>query len=350
MFLTTFPTVKKASLQEPFSKNKVRCLLCERKCVVIEGKRGFCETRENVKGELYTLVYGDIAAEESRPIEIKPFYHYYPGSTAYTIATFSCNFRCPWCQNFHLSRTLPQLESSFFTSPQTLIRKAIESGNRGVCISFTEPTLLFEYALNLFPLAREADLYCCFVSNGYMSEEALKMLIKSGLDGLKVDIKGGASSYRKLGLRDEYPWRNVALALEMGIHVEVVYLVVTGFNDSEEESQEIIKKHLKYGGEDVPFHVNRYFPAYRYREPPTEIGVLKRIAEEARESGVNYVYIGNVSLKGWMDTHCPSCGRIVLERERWGLKKSFLKDKTCFSCGRFIPIYGEISSNLQEER
>jgi pyruvate formate lyase activating enzyme len=342
MFLTDLPTVKETPLQRALKGNKVRCRVCERRCVVSEGKRGFCETKENIKGKLYSLTYGNIAVQESRPIEVKPFYHYYPGTTAYTIATVSCNFHCPWCQNFHLSRSIPHSESSLYTSPENILRKALESGDRGLCISFTEPTLLFEYALHLFPLAREAGLYCCFVSNGYMSEEALQMLIAAGLDGLKVDIKGGKVSYKKLGLNSEFPWRNIRLALENGVHVEVVYLLVTGFNDDMSQIEEVLEKHLRFAGKEVPLHINRYFPAHRYREPATDIDVLKEVAKKGKERGIKYVYIGNVREAKEINTYCPACEEVLIEREVWGLKRINLIDKKCPSCGEVVPLYGEI--------
>jgi pyruvate formate lyase activating enzyme len=342
MFLTDFPTVRETPLQKHLKGNKVRCGVCERKCVISEGKRGFCEAKENIKGTLYSLTYGNIAAQESRPIEIKPFYHYYPGTTAYTIATFSCNFRCPWCQNFHLSRSIPHPESSLYTSPEAVLQQALDNNDRGLCISFTEPTLLFEYALQLFPLGRKANLYCCFVSNGYMSEEALQMLIAAGLDGLKIDIKGGSASYEKLGLDDKVPWRNVQLALEKGIHVEVVYLLVTGFNDDLREVDEVLEKHLRFAGKEVPLHINRYFPAYRYREPATDIEILKEAARRGKEKGIRYVYVGNVHEIAEINTYCPSCSEILIERRTWGLKKVNLADKKCPSCGEPILLYGEI--------
>ncbi|MDP2765897.1 MAG: radical SAM protein [Candidatus Methanoperedens sp.] len=186
--LFNYPTVREGLLYETKAQG-VKCNLCERCCHIPEGKRGFCKTRANIDGKLYTLVYGDINALESRPIEIKPFFHFYPGSSALTFSTWSCNFTCPWCQNFHLSKKSPEPEDANFIAPEAIVKMAVENKDDGLCGSFTEPTLLFEYCLDAFPLARKKGLYNCFVSNGYMTLETLRMLKEAGMDAIKIDMK-----------------------------------------------------------------------------------------------------------------------------------------------------------------
>ena len=160
--------------------DKVRCDLCHRRCVIPEGDRGVCGTRQNEGGTLYTLVYGNLSALESRPIEIKPFFHYWPGSTALTFSTWSCNFDCVWCQNHNLSKTAPQPAKSSSYSPEKIMEMAVRGGDDGLCSSFQEPTVLTEWNLQTFRLASERELYCCYVSNGYMTDEALHMLARAG--------------------------------------------------------------------------------------------------------------------------------------------------------------------------
>jgi len=337
--LTGRPTVRKALLWSTEGEN-VRCGVCERKCVIAPGMLGFCGTRANINGSLYTLVYGDLSAMESRPIEIKPFYHYYPGTSAMTISTWGCNFKCPWCQNFHLSMAKPRPEKAWYTSPEHVVRQAILSGDKGVCVSFNEPTLLFEYSLELFKRARREGLYSCIVSNGYMSVDALKMMIESGLTGLKIDVKGGENSYRRFiqGADHEIPWRNASIALKYGVHVEIVYLVVPGVNDDMETIERAIGKHLEVLGPDTPLHFTRYFPAYKYTEPPTPVEKLEQAVEKAYEKGLNYVYIGNVPGHRYESTYCPGCGRKVIARH--GLRvKMRLRNGRCSSCGHRIPIF-----------
>ena len=340
--LLSYPTVKESPFYEKVRGGRIRCLVCERGCIIADGERGFCGTRANIGGRLYTLVYGDLSALESRPIEIKPFYHFYPGSSALTFSTWSCNFRCPWCQNFAISTALPDPPSAKYVPPSKLVEIAIKQGDDGLCASFNEPTLLLEYTLDAFRLARERGLYSTYVSNGYMSEKALKALVEAGLTGLKVDVKGDEEVYRRvLGARCEVPWRNVKLAKELGVHVEVVFLVVTGVSDREDVIRDVIEKHLKYAGEDVPLHINRYFPAHKYWEPPTPVEVLEWACELARREGVKFVYLGNVPGHRYSHTYCPRCGELLIKRYNFDIIEYRLtEDKRCPRCGEEIPITG----------
>ena len=176
----------------------MRCGVCQRRCEISFGQRGFCKSKANIQGKLYTLTFGDISALESRPIEIKPFFHYFPDSTALTFSTLGCNFRCPWCQNFHLSREEPDPRNGNYVSPQKMVGLALEYGDSGLCVSFQEPTLLFEYCLEVFPISKKKGLYNCFVSNGYQTESTLEMLVDAGLTGLKIDL------VTDIGLSDWY--------------------------------------------------------------------------------------------------------------------------------------------------
>jgi len=336
------PQVKPAILQERLGKGKARCLTCERRCILGDGEYGFCRTRINIEGQIYTMTYGLLSAVESRPIEIKPFFHFWPGSTALTFSTWSCNFRCPWCQNWGISRILPEPWKGTYTEPEEVVRKALENRDEGVCVSFNEPTLLFEYSLDVFKIARKKGLYSTYVSNGYMTLDALKMLKEAGLNGLKVDIKGSKKEYLKINAADvDVVWRNCRKAKELGIHVELVYLVVTGATDNEESIVETIEKTLKELGDGVPIHFTRYFPAYKYREPPTPIEKLEWAYKTARRMGVKYPYIGNVPGHPYENTYCPECGEVLVKR--YGamvIKYRLTADKKCPKCGEHIPIAG----------
>ena len=175
--LLRYPTVREALLYEKLSSDKARCGLCERRCVISSSFKGFCRTRLNVDGRLYTLVYGDISALESRPIEIKPFFHYWPGSTALTYSTWSCNLDCIWCQNHHLSKTQPNPTRARYYFPEEIVEEALLGTDDGLCASFQEPTPLTDWNIPLFKLGSRRGLYCCYVSNGYMTLEALKLLL-----------------------------------------------------------------------------------------------------------------------------------------------------------------------------
>ncbi|UCH02883.1 MAG: radical SAM protein, partial [Candidatus Bathyarchaeota archaeon] len=179
--LLQHPTVHEAVLYDNLPDNTVRCALCERRCIISAGQRGFCKTRLHVNNKLYTLVYGNLSAVESRPIEIKPFFHYWPGSTALTLSTWSCNFNCIWCQNHRLSKIKPNPETSRYYLLEKIVEQAIRGRNNGLCVSFQEPTLLTDWTIELFKRGRSKGLYCCFVYNGYMTLEALKLLKDAGM-------------------------------------------------------------------------------------------------------------------------------------------------------------------------
>jgi len=330
-------------LCEVLDGDRVRCLVCERRCVIGPGERGFCGVRLNMDGRLVALSYGALSAAESRPIEIKPFFHYWPGSTAMTISTWGCNFRCPWCQNWHLSTGVPP-ERGPSVPPSRVVEWAVSAGDEGVCVSFNEPTMLFEYSLDLFREASARGLYCCYVSNGYMTAEALDMLISSGMDGLKIDVKGGEEVYRRYapGADWNVPWRNARLALSRGVHVELVYLVVTGVNDEEADFREACSRLVRELGPSVPIHFTRYFPAHRFSAPPTPLERLEEALSVASEEGVEFAYVGNVPGHPRESTYCPDCGERLIARVGWRVVSVNLSDGRCPSCGREIPIAGRV--------
>ena len=349
--LTAYPTVREALFYEKLKDGKVKCSLCERRCEIPQGSKGFCKTRMNIDGKLYTLVYGDISAIESRPIEIKPFFHYWPGSTALTFSTWSCNLNCVWCQNFHLSKIGPEPTRAIYYPPEKVVELAIHNGDTGLCGSFQEPTLLSEWAISLFKLGKAQGIrYCCYVSNGYMTLEVLKALHGAGMDGLKIDIKGNNETYEKHcgGADVEKIWRNVCEARKLGLHVEIVNLVVRDVNDDEETLRWVIETHLKEAGPETPLHFTRYFPAYKFNNPPTKVETLEKAHEIAKKAGVLYPYIGNVSGHKYESTYCPDCEEKLVRRHGYHiLKYAITEDKKCPKCGTHIPITGEHITGLR---
>jgi len=293
-------------------------------------------------GVLYNLVYGRLSCLESRPIEIKPFFHYWPGSTALTFSTWSCNFDCPWCQNHEISKNLPPSDSRTHT-PEDVLSLAISRGDQGLCASFQEPTLAAEFAIDLFHLGRDKAMYACFVSNGYMTSEVLRSLSESGMDGINIDLKGPPEVYEAFcgGASPTPVLRNMRLAKELGLHVEVVNLLVTGANDDLSSIEWIIDQHLKTVGEDVPLHFTRYYPAYRYRKGPTSVKILEEAVLLARRRGIRFAYVGNVPGHAFENTYCPECGELAIERRGYGLIRLRLKGGfRCRRCGESLPIRG----------
>ena len=343
--LTDYPTVREATFYQKLRNDTVRCDLCERSCEIPPDTKGVCKTRININGKLYTLVYGDVSAIESRPIEVKPFFHYWPGSTALTFSTWSCNLNCVWCQNFHLSKLEPEPAKALYYPPEKVAELAVLNGDTGLCASFQEPTLLTEWAIPLFKLAKAKGIeYCCYVSNGYLTHEALKMLHEAGMDGIKIDVKGNGETYARYcgGVDVEKIWRNAREAKRMGLHVEIVNLVVRDVNDDEDSLRWVVERHLKEVGAETPLHFTRYYPAYKFNNPPTKTETLEKAYEMAKKAGVLYPYIGNVSGHKYESTYCPRCGEKLVKRYGcYVLKYRITEDKKCPKCGTHIPIIGE---------
>ena len=329
-----------ARLYEKLEDDVVRCLVCERRCVLKPGQTGICKNYLNLSGKLIHLGYGVLSAVESRPIEIKPLFHYWPNSTALTFSGYGCNFYCPWCQNHHLSFSKPP-RNPVRVQPKMLVEKALRMGDEGLCASFNEPATLYDYLIDLFSLGRRNGLYGVLVTNGYFTEEALKLLVEAGADGFSIDIKGCPKARKALATIDHVKvFRNAGKLIDLGGHVEMVYLVVTGFNDDEECIEWILGKHLDLLGPDTPLHINRYYPAHVWRKPSTPLSKLLKIMEKARRIGINYVYVGNVGVPELEETRCPKCGKTLIARHHYRVTYYHLDGDRCPRCGQRIPIRG----------
>jgi pyruvate formate lyase activating enzyme len=319
---------------------RVRCLTCERRCEISPGGLGWCRTRRNQEGRLVTLTYGAVASLSANPIEKKPLYHFYPGTLALTSGAWSCNFDCPWCQNAGISK-VPSGPAQYM-SPTTFVGKAVDLGCQGTSISLNEPTLSLEWSLEVFRLARARGLYNTYVSNGYMTSQALRLLVDAGLDAMNVDVKGDAQAVRQhCGADVEKVWRNCGLALEAGVWLEITTLVVPGVNDGDEALGSIAKRIGASLGRQVPWHVSGYYPAYRFDAPPTPLRSLERAWEIGRRAGLEFVYLGNVPGHRWENTYCPECGVMLVERRGLRLAHYRLESRRpgqalCPDCGAGI--------------
>lgn len=297
----------------------------------------------NIGGELYTLVYGDLSSISANPIEKKPFFHFWPGSQALTVGTWGCNFTCPWCQNWETSKYPPEPMKASYVSPEQLARMVALEGCQGTSISFNEPTMLFEYSLDVFPVAKRSGFYNTFVSNGYMTLEALKILRDAGMDAIKFDLKGDRGAVRRYCAADvDVVWRNIREARGLGMHVEVVNLIIPGVNDDEEALVGIAQRCLKEVGPDVPLHFTRFYPAYKMTDrSATPVSTLERARELARKHGIHYTYIGNVPGHRWENTYCHNCGELLIQRYGFYVVKHRITErKRCVKCDTEIPISG----------
>jgi pyruvate formate lyase activating enzyme len=331
---------KEASLYEKLEDKLVHCYLCSHHCRIASQKFGFCGVRQNIDGMLYTHVYGRPCARHIDPIEKKPLYHFLPGSNAFSIATIGCNFRCGFCQNWEISQSSfrdgADLGSEDYP-PEEIVKEALKNKCKSISYTYTEPTIFFEYAYDTAKLAKEKGLYNNFVTNGYMTKEALEM-IKPYLDAANVDLKFFKdSSYRKICKASLEPVLNsIKIMHELGIWVEITTLVVPGENDSEEELTDIAQ-FIASVDKNMPWHVSRFHPDYQFSDHrPTPEATLKKTQDIGKKCGLNYIYVGNVIGFG-NDTHCHNCKKLLVKREIFSVLEYNIKEGKCRYCNVMIP-------------
>ncbi len=330
--------IKEAMFYERLDNNDVRCRLCNHTCRIHPGRRGICGVRENIDGTLYSLIYGKIVAEHVDPIEKKPLFHFHPGSSSYSIATVGCNFRCRHCQNADISQ-MPIDKGRIIgreRTPEDIVAEALDAGVQSISYTYTEPTIFFEFALDTAIEAKEFGLKNNFVSNGYMSEEAARA-IAPYLDAINIDLKGDDQFYRKVCNATLEPVkRNIELFPKLGVWTEVTTLVIPGYNDSNEQLRDIAE-FLAGVNPDIPWHVSAFHPTYMLRDaPPTSPAIIRRAMGIGREAGIRYIYAGNVPGEG-EDTHCHSCGELLIERFAYRITRNSIVDGRCPSCKTHIP-------------
>ena len=328
---------KKAMLYEKLRDNNVRCLLCAHRCRIADSKYGFCGVRKNEKGVLYTQVYGEAIASHVDPIEKKPLYHFFPGSRAYSIATVGCNFRCGFCQNWQISQARKKEAPSggYELMPEEVVREAKKADCKSISYTYTEPTVFFEYAHDTAKIAKKEGLYNTFVTNGYMTKEALDT-IKPYLDACNVDLKSFSDeTYKKICKGSLEPvLESIKYMKKIGMWVEITTLVVPGMNDREPELKKIAD-FIAGVDRSIPWHISRYHPDYIYKEPPpTPVAKLKMAESVGKKAGLKYIYLGNVPEEG--NTYCPGCGGLLVERMGYMISKNTVKNKTCPECNAAV--------------
>jgi len=312
----------------------VQCVLCHQQCRIRPGKRGLCGVRENQNGRLMTLVYGNLVAASVDPIEKKPFFHFLPGSLAYSIATVGCNFRCLHCQNADISQ-LPREMGKIpgdFVPPEEVVSEAKMYGCQSIAYTYSEPTIFFEYAYDVALLAKNAGLKNVFVSNGYMGEKAAEGSIPI-LDAVNIDLKGDDQFYRSVcGAKLEPVKRNIELFWESGVWVEITTLIIPGYNDSEDTLREL-SEFLESLSPDIPWHVSAFHPTYKLRDAPaTGAKTIQKAVEIGREAGLRYVYAGNIQGES-ENTRCSACGETLIERMGFRVMRNSAAKGRCPNCG-----------------
>ena len=339
--------MKETLLYQKLPGEKTLCGICQRRCLISEGKWGYCQTRVNQKGKLYTSIYGIVSSVNLDPIEKKPVFHFKPGSNCLSLGTYGCNLRCVFCQNWqiaHANASSLNLEGQKLLSPKEAIKMALKSNAQGIAMTYNEPAIWLEYSLDVFKLAKKENLYTVWVTNGYGTKEALD-LIAPFLDVYRVDLKSfNDKFYQKLikvpqakpifettkYLSQKYPQ----------IHLECVTNIIPRWNDSPKNLTSLAKWIKENLGPQTPWHVTRFYPDAELTDvPPTPPETLFKAREIGLKQGLKFVYIGNMPVEKEDDTICPKCGNLAIRRT--GYLTEILgveKDGTCSDCGEDLNI------------
>ena len=330
--------LKEALFYEKLNNKIVQCHICPRNCVIQPGKRGFCGVRENRDGVLYALSFGKAVSVHIDPIEKKPLFHFLPSSTAFSVATAGCNLKCKFCQNWEISQSLPEDIEYTYLTPQDLVNKAKIAGSPTIAYTYTEPTIFYEYMLETAKFAKAQGIRNVMHSNGYVNEAPLRQLAKY-LDAANIDLKGFSEEfYAKLAEGSLAPvLKSLKVLKEEGVHVEITNLILSGFNDDETLIIKMclwIKDNL---GSNTPLHFARAFPMYKLTSlNPTPLETLERARQIALDSGLKYVYIGNVAGNPAENTYCPRCKKLLIERKGYFVLENNIRNGKCKFCGEKI--------------
>ncbi|MEE9323078.1 MAG: AmmeMemoRadiSam system radical SAM enzyme [Candidatus Aenigmarchaeota archaeon] len=330
--------MKEAMFYKKVTGKKVKCELCPRFCMITNGKRGFCGVRENRNGKLYSLVYGLPVSVAVDPIEKKPLFHFAPGTKTLSLATVGCNLRCKFCQNYEISQEYGKVYGNEMM-PEEVIELAKKYGVEGISYTYTEPTVFFEYALDIMKLARKEGLYNMWVSNGYTNPEPIRTLSKY-LDAINIDLKGNDEFYRKMcgGLGIEPVHKSLKAYKENGVWVEVTNLIVPTFNDSEEELSKLVEWIRDNLGKEVPLHFSAFFPQYKVTDiSPTPVSAIENAVKLAKERGMKWVYAGNVHGNKYESTYCWKCNIPLIKRIGFSVHSI---EERCPKCGEKVDLSG----------
>jgi pyruvate formate lyase activating enzyme len=318
---------------------KAQCLLCPRKCLIDNLETGYCGVRANREGVYYTLSYNRPVALHNDPIEKKPFFHFLPGSSAFSLATVGCNVNCKFCQNWDISQVRPEQVQSYNLTPAQIVANAKSLGSSSIAYTYSEPVVFYEYMFDIAVAGRKAGIRSVMISNGYINLEPLAELCKV-LDAVKIDLKAFTQKfYDELVTGELQPVLDTLVLLKkLGMWSEIVYLVIPGKNDNPSEIRAMAKWIKAELGADIPTHFSRYHPQYLLKNiPPTPVSTLKRCYDICRSEGLNFVYIGNVPGEDAEKTYCPACNSLLVDRIGFTILSNKIKNGKCWKCNLKIP-------------
>jgi pyruvate formate lyase activating enzyme len=313
--------------------DKVRCELCPHLCLIAKNKAGICGVRKNVSGKLIAMTYGKVSSMSLDPVEKKPFYHFKPGQNVLSFGSVGCNMGCLHCQNYSISQAGPDSLSLRNVSPAEVPKLVRAFGSNGVSWTYNEPTMWTEFVIDSGKLCKEQGMFTAFVTNGYINEAPLRRL-KGIVDAMNIDVKGFTEEfYKKVCKAKLAPVLDtVRTAKELGIHVELTYLMIPGKNDTDEE----LKKFCEWSANidvNMPVHFSRFHPDYKMMDvPSTPTRTVERAHVIAKVSGIRFAYVGNM-VSEWENTYCPECGALVIRRSGFSMTMVDVKEGRCGKCG-----------------
>ncbi|MFA5368208.1 MAG: AmmeMemoRadiSam system radical SAM enzyme [Dehalococcoidia bacterium] len=340
--------MREALLYEKLSGSRVKCNVCQWRCEISPGNYGVCRMRQNLEGVLYSLNYALVSSAAVDPIEKKPLFHFYPGTSVYSLGTWGCNFHCTGCQNWQIACTdVSSLEGSRTITPEQAVDAALRSGSAGIAWTYNEPAVWFEYTLDSARLAKKKGLYTIYVTNGYMTEEALDM-IGPYLGAYRVDIKGFSDRlYKELARVTQ--WRGILDVAKRArdkwnMHVEVVTNITPAMNDDDEQLEGIARWIKDNLGELTPWHITRFYPQHKMEHiAPTSMSSLEHAYDIGIKAGLRFIYMGNVPGNPHENTECYSCGSLLISRIGYNTKIISLDKSRCRKCGAEVNVrVGEV--------
>jgi len=343
--------VKEAYLYKKLSENKVQCQNCAHYCVISAVKRGICGVRENVDGKLYALNYGKAIACHIDPIEKKPFFHFLPGSHSLSLAAIGCNFRCDNCQNYSISQA-PKIQNTKHNIqdtkiwgedllPEQIVKMALENKLPSISYTYTEPTIFLEYALDTMKIAKDNNLKNTWVTNGFMSKDALEM-VAPYVNAANVDLKSFDDKFyqENCGGKLQPVLDSLKLMKKLGIWIEVTTLVIPGLSDSNENFNDIAQFIYKELGPETPWHISKFSPEISWKLqhlPETPLETIEKACHIGLEVGLKYVYSGNVTGQASEDTYCPKCSIVNIDRTGYQIVR-LDKNGFCYKCGENLNL------------
>jgi len=332
--------IREAQFYDKLPYKKIKCKLCPRECVIDDRERGYCGVRENRGGVYYTLVHSRVVAAHIDPIEKKPFFHFLPGTSAFSLATAGCNVNCKMCQNWDISQVRPEQVTAVYLPPEGAAETASRNRCASIAYTYSEPVIYFEYMIDTAARARAAGVRNVVVTGGYIQPEPLKLLC-ARVDAIKVDLKAYSEKfYREVVNGELKPVLNALVEMrKLGMWTEIVYLVIPTLNDGEQEFRGLAQWVKANLGVDVPLHFSRFHPEYLLKNlPPTPVSTLERAHAISVAEGLRYVYIGNVPGHPAENTYCPRCRRKVVERTGFAVRAENLVKGRCKYCRQ--PVAG----------